>query len=890
METPVKPGFRVIRGPDWTYKNQDGGKGYAGTVLRLHDERQLHFPKLSVLVQWDNGDKGLYRAGYDQGYDLRIIDTANAVCHPKVWCDGCDVDEIRGMRWRCTECYAFDLCTTCYMNGEHDLSHIFMRVLYSDKTSVGPKMLPRSSSPRLALRGSFAGAKVVRHPQWHKRLEPDKLLGTVVRHGQTLEDKANGRAAVEFSSRRERVDFIKILCTLPGSGGFLYAGHLPNLGDLELVNEGDNVLVTATPAELEELHKRRGLWKPDMTKTVRKKGFVNKRTNTGDFTVTFQDSQETFTMNSAALRKIHPLCLGQRVRISDNIEMVKRLQSGHGGWTAAMKKAIGTVGKVVEIDGSEIRVKIKDNQTLIFNSANLAPERIRAPKPENVDSEENLRGIPRAMQDPEWPIMAATEAGDIKEMERILAIHPEWIHYEYEPGCSLLGFIAGTGNVHKVKFLLEKGAFTECIDMNGCTPLFHATYANKYEVVEYLLDQGADVHAVNWQGYTCLYLACAQGFSDCAHYLLMHGADLNQKGEQNMTPVHQSITGGRTVVDLIVDRKEADLKAVSSDLVSSMHQAAGFDKTYAMTKLLDKIPRLVEAMDENGRCPLYSAAFKGCRDAAELLIKKGRCNVNVVDSECGTCPLAAAIFFQNFNIVDILVKHGADINLPNNVGKTSLQFAVDVHATRGQGMKEEPYMAEMKMKWGHLGIKTNSDALLAFLVSHGGDLNAFNRDRVTIKTLLQKNREPILQPLLEIQSQRGKDIARQQSTANRPLRTLTVKTNETGAEANSVSSLLRKSTGRPDSKKQSSGDSSEKFAVESGIQQKSSGDLHHLQAELQRKDEELETLRSRVKTLEHLVKKKISFTCGHNVIRSVAELIPDCPNCSGPISSVLDLQ
>ena len=54
------------------------GKGYAGTVLRLHDERRPHFPKLSVLVQWDNGDKGLYRAGYEQAFDLRIIDTANS--------------------------------------------------------------------------------------------------------------------------------------------------------------------------------------------------------------------------------------------------------------------------------------------------------------------------------------------------------------------------------------------------------------------------------------------------------------------------------------------------------------------------------------------------------------------------------------------------------------------------------------------------------------------------------------------------------------------------------------------------------------------------------------------------------------------------------------------
>eukprot|EP00057_Strongylocentrotus_purpuratus_P028240 XP_011682714.1 PREDICTED: E3 ubiquitin-protein ligase MIB2-like [Strongylocentrotus purpuratus] len=162
------------------------------------------------------------------------------------------------------------------MNDEHDLSHIFMRVLSSDKTSMGPKMLPRSSSSRLALRG-----------------------------------------------RR---------------GGYVYDGHLPNLGDLEPVNEGDKVLVTATPAELEELHQRRGLWQPEMANTFREKGFVNRRTNTGDFTVYFHDSEKTFNMNSAALRKIHPLCLGQLVRISDDIEMVKRLQSRHGGSTAAMKK------------------------------------------------------------------------------------------------------------------------------------------------------------------------------------------------------------------------------------------------------------------------------------------------------------------------------------------------------------------------------------------------------------------------------------------------------------------------------------------------------------------------------------------------------------------------
>eukprot|EP00057_Strongylocentrotus_purpuratus_P035273 XP_798393.2 PREDICTED: E3 ubiquitin-protein ligase MIB2-like [Strongylocentrotus purpuratus] len=473
MENPVQPGFRVIRGPDWTYnyKNQDGGKGCAGTVLRLHDERQPHFPKLSVLVQWDNGDKGLYRAGYEQAFDLRIVDTAKSECHPKVWCDGCDVDEIRGIRWRCTECYAIDLCTTCYMNNRHDLTHIFMRVLTSDKTSMGPKMLPRSSSPHLALRGSFPGAEVVRHPQWHTKLESDELLGTVVNDGQTLEDKVNVRAAVEFSSGLERVAVTNIICKLPGSGGNLYDGHLPNLGDLEPVNEGDKVLVTATSAELERLHKRRGLWEPEMAKTFRKKGFVNRRTNTGDFTVTFHDSQETFTMNSAALRKIHPLCLGQLVRIWDNIEMVKRLQSGHGGWTAAMEKAIGTVGKVVGIDGLDIHVKITDDQKLTFNSANLTPERIRAPKPEDLRREEPMR-------DHEPLLLVSARLGDIEAVKCLLAIHPEWvstttkIHCEPEPGVTLLGYAAAHCNLDMLKFLVEKGAF---IENHRCAPLYIAT-------------------------------------------------------------------------------------------------------------------------------------------------------------------------------------------------------------------------------------------------------------------------------------------------------------------------------------------------------------------------------------------------------------------------------
>jgi E3 ubiquitin-protein ligase mind-bomb len=32
--TPLKPGLRVMRGPDWKWGDQDGGEGHLGTVTQ----------------------------------------------------------------------------------------------------------------------------------------------------------------------------------------------------------------------------------------------------------------------------------------------------------------------------------------------------------------------------------------------------------------------------------------------------------------------------------------------------------------------------------------------------------------------------------------------------------------------------------------------------------------------------------------------------------------------------------------------------------------------------------------------------------------------------------------------------------------------------------------
>ena len=48
--------------------------------------------------------------------------------HPGISCGSCHQPNIIGIRWRCSECPDFDLCTPCYFSGEHNLDHQFLRI------------------------------------------------------------------------------------------------------------------------------------------------------------------------------------------------------------------------------------------------------------------------------------------------------------------------------------------------------------------------------------------------------------------------------------------------------------------------------------------------------------------------------------------------------------------------------------------------------------------------------------------------------------------------------------------------------------------------------------------------------------------------------------------
>ena len=65
-------GVRVVRGPAWSWGDQDGGEGYVGTVVEVGQGGR------SVVVRWDGGNRCRYRCGEEGKYDLRVFDSAPA--------------------------------------------------------------------------------------------------------------------------------------------------------------------------------------------------------------------------------------------------------------------------------------------------------------------------------------------------------------------------------------------------------------------------------------------------------------------------------------------------------------------------------------------------------------------------------------------------------------------------------------------------------------------------------------------------------------------------------------------------------------------------------------------------------------------------------------------
>src|SRR5262249_41991701 len=112
-----------------------------------------------------------------------------------------------------------------------------------------------------------------------------------------------------------------------------------------------------------------------------------------------------------------------------------------------------------------------------------------------------------------------------------------------------------------------------------------------------------------------------------------------------------------------------------------------------------------------GLTPLLFAARQGALEAARVLVKSGA-DANLPDPD-GITPMALAIRNGHYEVAEMLLESGANVNSADSSGRTALYVAIDMHTSDWIQNRNDPRSP----------AKLDSLDMVKLLLEHGANPN-----------------------------------------------------------------------------------------------------------------------------------------------------------------------
>src|SRR5579871_1966371 len=289
----------------------------------------------------------------------------------------------------------------------------------------------------------------------------------------------------------------------------------------------------------------------------------------------------------------------------------------------------------------------------------------------------------------------AAYSDDLKTVDLLLRSGAK-VNAANDLGATPLWLASQNGSKPMVARLLNAGANPNAALLSGETPLMVAARGGYPEVVEQLLAKGANPNAHGTRGQTALMWAVSQQHPDVVKVLLAHHTDLSLKSDvynevmaippHGYLPYNKAIPhGGETA--LMFAARVGDLESA---------------------KLLVAAGANVKDEDAWGVSATVLAAHSGFTDLVLFLLDKGA-DPNAAPN--GFTALHEAVMRRDEKMVASLLDHGANANAPLLQWTPTRRSSYDFHF--------EPSLVGATPFW--LAARFDEPNIMQLLVKHGAD-------------------------------------------------------------------------------------------------------------------------------------------------------------------------
>jgi len=426
--------------------------------------------------------------------------------------------------------------------------------------------------------------------------------------------------------------------------------------------------------------------------------------------------------------------------------------------------------------------------------------------------------VNRRNADGSTPLQWAVYEENVAEVQRLLKAGAD-PNLANNYGASPMVLASEVAHTEIIKLLLEAGVSADSANLEGQTALLSVARTGNVAAAKLLLDRGAKVDAKEkWGGQTALMWASARRHPEMMQLLISRGANVNAAGTNRDYQRHvtaegrpKSLDSGgftpllyaarencKACVDVLLKNK-ADINLPDPDGVSPLIVAI-MNANWDIAKQLIEAGADVNQWDIYGEAPLYTAL--GLRNRADggkgsidplnqtngtaiiqMLLDRGAdpnmqlffrpANLRGVTATRGSTPLIRAANGADMDMVKLLLKHGANVNLAMADRQTPTMAVLTGRASEKQALEFIRLFHEAgeninvtalvnhipESRGGtalHYAVRKRYKDVIKELVSYGIDINAKDQDGLTALDYTQSRG---FMPFMALQTPKYNDVA-----------------------------------------------------------------------------------------------------------------------------------